>query len=100
MYLILWEYRVAAERVEEFEALYRPDGEWNGLFHGSLGYLSTTLWRDHRAQGRYLVSDRWTSPEAYEAFKREHGEAYRELSERGRRLYRSESELGRFTVVE
>jgi heme-degrading monooxygenase HmoA len=100
MYLILWEYHVPAERTEEFEALYRPDGDWSGLFHGNLGYVSTTLWRDDRNPSRYLVSDRWTSPEAYEAFKLEHGDAYLSLSERGRRLYRTESELGRFTVVE
>ena len=100
MFLIVWEYRVAPERVEEFETLYRPDGEWSGLFHGSLGYVGTTLWRDLREPLRYQVSDRWTSAEAYEAFKHEHGDAYRELSERGRRLYRTESEVGRFTVVE
>ncbi len=100
MLLVLWEYDVTPEQVEAFEALYRPDGEWTGLFHGSLGYVSTTLWRDDRDPGRFIVADRWTSSAAYESFKRDHETAYAELSERGRRLYRSESELGRFTVVE
>jgi quinol monooxygenase YgiN len=100
MYLILWEYAVRPERVEEFETLYRPDGDWSRLFRGSLGYVSTTLMRDAREPLRYLVSDRWTSREAYEAFKQEHDGAYRELSERGARLHRAEIELGRFTFVE
>lgn len=100
MHLILWEYRVAPERLEEFEALYRPGGAWTSLFHGSLGYVSTTLWRDDRESGRFIVADRWTSAAAYDAFKRDHETAYAALSERGSRLYRSESELGRFTVVE
>ena len=37
------------------------------------------LMRDAREQHRYLVSDRWTSREAYEAFKQEHDGPYRAL---------------------
>jgi len=99
MLLVVWEYRVNPEHVEEFEAMYRPDGPWVELFHRSPGFVSTTLMRDIRGGQRYMVSDRWSSLEAYEHFRAEHAEAYAALDARGRRLYQSENEVGRFDFL-
>lgn len=100
MLLIVWEYAVRPGANEEFESLYRPDGAWVELFRHSPGFVSTTLMKDTRNPQRYLVSDRWTSFEAYEALRREHDTAYRALDERGRRLYGAEHEVGRFTFLD
>jgi heme-degrading monooxygenase HmoA len=99
MLLILWEFVVKPDRVEDFEAIYREDGAWAELFRESPGFVSTTLLKDERAPLRYLVSDRWTSIELFEEFKRTHAERYEALDERCRRLTDRETEIGRFDFV-
>ena len=99
MLLVVWEYKVHPELAEEFEAMYRPDGDWVELFHRSPGFVSTTLMRDIRDPLRYLISDRWSSLAAYEHFRAEHAAAYEVLNARGRRLYRNEGEVGRFDFL-
>ncbi|MFI5372878.1 MAG: antibiotic biosynthesis monooxygenase family protein [Candidatus Eisenbacteria bacterium] len=96
MLLILWEFVVKKDRIEDFEALYREDGAWALLFRSSPGFVSTTLWHDRRDPKRFLVADRWTGETGFEAFRREHDAAYRALDERCRRLTERETELGRF----
>jgi heme-degrading monooxygenase HmoA len=98
--VIVWEYEARAERAEEFEAFYRPDGAWGGLFREAPGFVSTTLMRDFKRPRRYLVADRWTSETVYEEFKRERRAEYDELSARGARLYEREAEVGRFDFVD
>ena len=46
MLLIVWEFIVRKDRIEDFETLYREDGAWAVLFRQSPGFVSTTLWRD------------------------------------------------------
>ena len=100
MLVIVWEYMVRPDRLEEFEATYRPDGPWVELFKRSPGFLSTTLMRDARDPHRFLVADRWMSEAAYESFKREFATEYQNLSERGERQHRAEHLIGRFHFVE
>lgn len=100
MLLIVWEYMVRPDRVEEFEALYRPDGPWVDLFKKSPGFVSTTLMHDVRDRLRYVISDRWMSETSYESFKREFAAEYQALSERGERTHRAEHLIGRFDFVE
>lgn len=99
MLVIVWEFRVKAERVEDFESLYREDGAWAELFRESPGFISTTLMRDLRNPMRFLVADRWTSEELFEDFKRTHGARYDALDERCRRLTEQEVEVGRFDFL-
>ena len=100
MLVIVWEYMARPERLEEFEGLYRPDGEWVELFKKSPGFVSTTLMRDTRDPNRFVIADRWMTEESYEAFKREFAQEYSSLSERGERLHRAEHLIGRFHFVE
>ena len=100
MQLIVWEYEVHPDHVEEFESLYRPDGDWVALFRRSPGFVSTTLLRDLQDPHRFLVSDRWASVEAYDLLRSMHDHDYRALDERGRRLYRAERHVGRFAVTD
>ena len=100
MLVIVWEYMARKDRVEEFEALYRPDGPWVELFRNSPGFVRTTLMLDARDPHRFVIADRWNSEESYEAFKREFAAEYRAMSERGERLHRAEHLIGRFHFVE
>jgi heme-degrading monooxygenase HmoA len=100
MLVIVWEYMARPERLDEFEALYRPDGPWVQLFKQSPGFLSTTLMRDVKDPHRFVIADRWNSGESYESFKREFAKDYATLSERGERLHRAEHLIGRFEFVE
>jgi len=100
MLVIVWEYEVKSDRIEDFESFYRPDGPWTGLFRGSPAFLSTTLMRDLRKPGRYMVADRWMSESMYEEFKLEHQQAYDKLHERGHRFINIETEVGRFDFLE
>jgi hypothetical protein len=100
MLVVVWEYRVKPERVGEFESFYRSDGPWGELFRGSPAFISTTLMKDLRDAGRFMVADRWTSEILYEEYKREREGAWSDMSERGRRLYERETEVGRFDFLD
>jgi heme-degrading monooxygenase HmoA len=98
--VIVWEYMARPDRLEEFEALYRPDGEWVDLLKRSPGFVSTTLMRDVSDKHRFVIADRWNSEASYEAFKLDFAKDYAALSERGERLHRAEHLIGRFDFVE
>jgi heme-degrading monooxygenase HmoA len=100
MLVIVWEYMARPDRIEEFETLYRPDGAWVELFKKSPGFVSTTLMRDIKDGCRYMIADRWTSEESYEAFKQDFAAEYQKLSRQGERVYRAEHLIGRFDFVE
>jgi heme-degrading monooxygenase HmoA len=68
-YVIVWEYRVRAERTAAFERAYGPDGDWVSLFRGHAGYLGTDLVRGDETAA-YVTIDRWTSQQAVERFMR------------------------------
>ena len=100
MLVMVWEYRARPESAEEFESFYRPDGPWSALFRESPGYISTTLMKDLADPLRFLVADRWTGETVYEEFKRRVADRYLDLSDRGRRLYERETEIGRFDFLD
>lgn len=100
MMLIVWEYMVRPDRVEEFESLYRPDGPWVELLKKSPGFVSTTLMRDTRDPLRYMIADRWMNPAAYDRLIEDFADEYAVLNERGERTHRAEHLIGRFEFVE
>ena len=100
MLVVVWEYHAKPDRVEDFESFYRPDGPWGHLFRESPAFVSTTLMKDLKNPKRFMIADRWTSETVYEEFKRERAGIWRELSERGARLYERETEFGRFDFLD
>lgn len=98
-YVIMWEFRVAAENVAEFERLYGRDGIWAHFFQGAEGFVRTELLRDTKQQGRYLTLDFWTSAGSYEAFRNAHAEEYAAIDARCEKITVSETEIGRFETV-
>lgn len=94
--VIVFEYEVAPAERDRFEQVYARDGEWATFFRGGDGYLGSELYRSQHDPARYLVTDRWASTEAYEAFLEANRSEYERRSRATEALYRSESRIGRF----
>ena len=47
MYVIVWEYQVKTEHLENFEKIYGEGGAWTDLFQRGTGYLGTD-WLIHK----------------------------------------------------
>jgi heme-degrading monooxygenase HmoA len=95
-YATVWEFRVRAERREEFERLYGPEGSWALLFRQAPGYVGTDLLRDRADAQRYLTIDRWASADAYRAFRAAFAGPYAALDERCAALASHEAALGEY----
>jgi heme-degrading monooxygenase HmoA len=84
---------------EAFERAYSADGDWAQFFRTGRGYIGTELLRDVELPGRYLVIDRWESPEDYNAFAAENRDAYMHRVDDTRFLYEQELRFGTFENV-
>lgn len=71
MYIIIWEYYVKPEHLEEFEEIYSSKGAWARLFQKSKGFLETELIQDEERSHRYITIDQWASSQEYEVFQSE-----------------------------
>ena len=98
MFVIVWQFDVTEEKVTEFEAAYGPQGPWAALFARSPEHLSTELLRDAYVPGRYLTLDRWSSEEAFRAFRAAHDSDYEALDRACDPVTASESRIGAFLV--
>jgi len=99
MFLIVWKYKVHADREDDFRDAYGPDGDWARLFARYDGFLGTELIITDEPC-RYMTIDRWDSEQSFNAFmERDHGE-YQRLDERFEALTVSEDLVGKGTMVE
>ncbi len=98
MFVVVWQFEVAEEKLAAFEAAYLPDGAWAKLFATSPEYRGTELLRDAYIPGAYLTIDRWNSEEAFRAFRKEHDTQYEALDRACDSLTSSESRIGAYTV--
>lgn len=94
---IVWEFRAQPERIAAFEAAYGPEGIWAKLFRTAEGFIETLLLKDGEVAGRYLTVDRWTSAEAFEAFRRDRKQDYERLDRELEGLCAEERRIGAFT---
>jgi heme-degrading monooxygenase HmoA len=83
----------------DFEEVYGPDGDWARFFATGEGYVGTELLQDVENPGRYLVIDRWTSREAYQAFVQTHRDEYMRRVDDTAFLYDQELRFGTFENV-
>jgi len=97
VHVIVWRFRPKGGREREFESAYGSKGAWVALFSEGEGYLGSDLLRS--ADGEYLTLDRWTSREAYDAFRALKAERYREIDRACEELTESETALGTFDSV-
>ena len=98
MFAVIWKFEIAEDNIAAFEAAYGPEGAWAQLFRASADYLGTELLRDAYVSGSYLTIDRWTSEEAFRAFRKEHDAAYEKLDRQCDALTGRETRVGAYTV--
>ncbi len=96
---ILWEFRVAPEQRSEFERVYGPAGDWAKLFARSGEFQGTTLLRDPKVAGRYITREAWANGNAFDRFKEEFAQEYKELDSRCEALTEYEMKIGAFEAV-
>ena len=98
MFVVVWQFEIAEERIADFEATYGPEGSWSQLFRSSDKYLGTELLRDAYIPGAYLTIDRWTSEEDFRAFRKQNDQSYEALDRSCDDLTAREMRVGAYTV--
>jgi len=96
---IVWEFHPKPERVEEFEKIYGPDGDWATLFRKSPHYHRTILTRDLNFAGRYLLTDIWDDHASFNEFKNTFREEYDRLDSMCESLILQEIRIGEFETL-
>ena len=98
MFVVVWQFEIAEDKIAGFEAAYGPEGSWAKLFQVSPNYQGTELLRDAYIPGNYLTIDRWTSEAAFRAFRKEHDGDYEVLDRQCDALTSKETRVGAYTV--
>jgi heme-degrading monooxygenase HmoA len=96
MFVVVWQFEIAEDKVGAFEVAYGPEGSWAQLFRNSPEYLGTELLRDAYMAGSYLTIDRWKSEEAFRAFRKDHDAAYEGLDRACDALTEKETRVGAY----
>jgi heme-degrading monooxygenase HmoA len=99
MFVVVWQFEIAEEKIAGFEASYGPAGGWAELFRKSPQYLGTELLRDAYIPGAYMTIDRWVSEEDFRAFRREHDSEYESLDRACDALTSRETRVGAFIIA-
>jgi heme-degrading monooxygenase HmoA len=99
MYFIIWEFVVHPDRVREFVAAYKADGDWAGLFSRSPGYGGTDLLSSTHDTERFVTIDRWNHADDYIRFQERFGQQYRSLDAQLEGLTLSETKLGTYATA-
>jgi heme-degrading monooxygenase HmoA len=98
MFVILWQFDIAEDKIPGFEAAYGAAGSWAALFARSTEYLGTELLKDAYVPGRYVTVDRWRSEDAFRAFRAQHDPDYEALDRACDSLTSSETRIGAFVA--
>jgi heme-degrading monooxygenase HmoA len=98
MFVVMWQFEIAEDKIAAFEAAYSPEGSWAQLFRTSPSYLGTELLRDAYVPCCYLTIDRWKSEEDFRAFRKEHDQDYEVLDRACDALTSRETRIGAYTV--
>ena len=98
MFVVVWQFEIAEEKIAAFEAAYGSDGAWAQLFRSSPDYRGTELLRDAYIPGLYLTIDRWASEDAFRAFRKDNDAAYETLDRSCDALTSRETRIGAYTV--
>lgn len=98
MFVVVWQFEIAEEKIAAFEAAYGPEGSWAKLFRHSADYKGTELLRDAYIPGIYLTIDRWQNEAAFRAFRKAHDAEYEALDRQCDDLTAQETRIGAYTV--
>jgi heme-degrading monooxygenase HmoA len=97
MFVVVWQFEIAEDKVAAFEAAYGPDGAWATLFRTSPSYAGTELLHDAYIPGAYLTIDRWASEADFRAFRKQHDHDYEVLDRQCDSLTSRETRIGAYT---
>ncbi|HEY1646575.1 MAG TPA: antibiotic biosynthesis monooxygenase family protein [Terracidiphilus sp.] len=98
MFVVVWQFEIAEDKIAGFESAYGPEGSWAQLFRNSPNYLGTELLRDAYVPGSYVTIDRWKSEEEFRAFRKSHDKEYEDLDRSCDSLTSRETRVGAYTV--
>ena len=98
MFVVVWQFEIAEEKIVSFEAAYGPEGAWAKLFRIAPNYLGTELLRDAYVPGAYLTIDRWKSEADFRAFRKEHDREYEVLDRECDSLTSRETRIGAYSL--
>jgi heme-degrading monooxygenase HmoA len=98
MFVVVWQFEIAEEKIAGFEAAYGPEGAWATLFRTSPNYQGTELLRDAYIPGTYLTIDRWASEDDFRAFRKQHDQDYELLDRQCDSLTTRETRIGAYTA--
>lgn len=96
--VIVWEFEPRAGQESDFERAYSSRGDWATLFARSAEFRGTELLRA-AVGNRYLTIDRWTSEEAFTAFRDRWRADYETLDRTCETLTVREALVGRFETT-
>ena len=98
MFVVVWQFEIAEDKIPAFEAAYGPDGAWTKLFAAAPNYIGTELLRDAYIPGSYLTIDRWASEDDFRAFRKDHDAEYEAIDRSSDALTSRETRIGAYTV--
>ena len=98
MFVVVWQFEIAEEKIAAFEAAYGSEGAWAKLFRSSSDYQGTELLRDAYIPGSYLTIDRWASEDAFRAFRKAHDPEYEAIDRSCDSLTSRETRVGAYSV--
>jgi hypothetical protein len=98
MFVVVWQFEIAEDKIAAFEAAYGPEGTWAQLFHTSPNHLGTEFLRDAYVPGSYLTIDRWSSEDDFRSFRKEHDADYEALDRNCDALTNRETRIGAYTI--
>jgi len=99
MHIIIWEFTVREEHIQEFIFAYDSHGDWANLFLRAEGYLGTQLLRSAHEPNIFLTVDRWQDATCFEIFQQRFDAEYRKLDAQLEGYSSSEKKVGVFTEV-
>jgi heme-degrading monooxygenase HmoA len=98
MFVVVWQFEIAEDKIPMFEAAYGAEGAWAQLFRSSSSYVGTELLRDAYIPGSYLTIDRWASEDDFRAFRKDHDAEYESLDRSSDSLTCRETRVGAYIV--
>lgn len=85
-----WHFLPAPGEEARFVRAYGPDGPWCRLFRRDPAYLGTDFGPVPGNPGWYFTIDRWTTEDAYRAFRERHAAEYARIDRECEALTASE----------
>jgi heme-degrading monooxygenase HmoA len=98
MFVVVWQFEIAEDKIAAFESAYGPDGPWAQLFQSASGYLGTEFLRDAYVPGSYLTIDRWASEADFRVFRKSRDQEYEALDRACGELTSRETRVGAYTA--